>query len=108
MSTTEGTRRIVEELYTRRCCDECGGAATKRVSYLRLNPRSNPASRGYGRDDLTFCSDRDVHICDECPAPELDSYERNTTFSGDTFSHMLLYWKQVKVTEITAPEVGAQ
>lgn len=45
-------------------CDECGAEATKRLSYLYDNARSNRASSGYGRDDISWCSDAEKFACD--------------------------------------------
>jgi hypothetical protein len=95
----EGTRRTVEEVWTRRRCDECGDPATRRATYLRNQARTNPGSRGYGRTDLNYCSDRDIHLCEVCQPPFLTHYYRHQIFLGTDYPHMLFHWKKISVIE---------
>lgn len=74
-------------------CDECGEPAHFRHNYLLLNPRSNPASSGYGRDDISWCSDASRYTCEECNLPFLVGYEWAATFSAcKEYAHMFLKW----------------
>lgn len=47
----EGDIKVVIKTRQRRECNNCGEAATKRLSFCYLNGRLNPASSMYGRDD---------------------------------------------------------
>ena len=44
----------------------CGEVAAHQVTYLFENPRSNPASSGYRRDDISWCKDTAVFSCEKC------------------------------------------
>ncbi len=104
----EGQIKTHKEQCMRRACDECGEPASLRISYLLENARNNPASSGYGGDDISWCSDAEAFACYKCQrkveherAP--DGMEWGSTFtayekSGEPsrFSHMLLYWEELK------------
>jgi len=80
---------------TRRECGNCGEPATKRHAYLWPNARRNPASRGYRRDDISYCSDAERFTCDGCTEYDVlhDNMEWCSTFSmGERFAHLFLYW----------------
>ena len=47
-------------------CESCGEPATVLFMFLLDNYRRNPASRAYGRDDCSWCSDLDVFSCESC------------------------------------------
>lgn len=61
--------------HKRACCDECGEPAHYKHSYLLPNARTNPASSGYRRDDISWCEDKEAYTCKECKTPELDGHE---------------------------------
>ncbi len=94
-----GEGDVRKQVRMRRECDICVALATKRVSYLLDNARSNPASAAYCRDDCTWCSDAEAFACDahanqvERDAPE--GMRWAGTFDGTRphLSHMLLYWE---------------
>jgi len=44
----------------------CGRPAAWRVTYLLDNCRTNPGSKGYGRDDVSWCSDEEDYACRRC------------------------------------------
>lgn len=46
-----------------RDCEECDRPAKFRITFLRANSRRNPASRGYGKDDISWCSDAERFAC---------------------------------------------
>lgn len=102
----EGETKIVERARVRRECEECGEPATKRHTYLLPDARRNPASSGYGGDDISWCSDHEAFTCDSCPEPRPDGYRWCSTFSVSPenmrFSHMFLRWEE---REIDAPEI---
>ena len=68
----EGEVKVVERKRVRIECGNCGEPATHRHTYLLPNARSNPASKGFGGDDISWCSDHDEFVCDECPKPQID------------------------------------
>lgn len=90
----EGETRT--QVRRRRECSVCGEPATKRISYLMDNCRSDPASAAYHHDDCTWCSDAEAFACDthrrevERDAPS--GMSRGSTFDGSRLPHMLLYW----------------
>ena len=59
-----GMREIVEYTWAWHECEECSTPARYRISYLLENARRNPASQGYGKDDITWCSDADTYACE--------------------------------------------
>lgn len=92
----EGDTRT--QVRRRRECSVCGGPATKRISYLLDNCRSNPASNAYRHDDCTWCSDAEAFACDEHQreierdAP--DGMSWCSTFGSERSPHMLLCWEE--------------
>jgi hypothetical protein len=78
-------------------CDECGDPAHFRHTYLLPNARTNPASAGYRRDDISWCSDHETFTCKTCKRPAIDGYETCSTFPASAqFAHLFLKWKDVK------------
>jgi len=55
--------RVVEK--PKRICTVCGGHARYVVTWLLPNARTNPASSGYRRDNISYCSDRTTNRCEE-------------------------------------------
>ena len=101
----EGETKTVTRTRVRIECEQCGEPATKRHTYLLPNARINPASSGYGGDDISWCSDHEAFACDACPEPSFDGYRWCGTFSVAPdrlrFAHMFLRWsdREVKETE---------
>ena len=94
-SETETTTMIC----VRRCCDNCGEPAHFRHTFLLPNARSNPASHGYGRDDISRCSDAEQYSCKnaECimKMRRMDGYGWCSTYPAtERFAHMFLEWKK--------------
>ena len=94
----EGETKTVVSTRRRRCCDNCGEAATKRFSYCYVNGRSNPASSMYRRDDCTWCSDAEAYACNDCEkevkrvcCPDGMDWGGTVT-AGGNLDHMFLHW----------------
>lgn len=93
-----GDIEVVKYRWYWRECRECEKPAIFRVSYLFENARSNPASAGYRKDDISWCSDEDDYACRSC----VKKLERNppngmdwcATFTLSKFQHM--GWYKVK------------
>ena len=86
------------------CCDVCGEVADFRLSFLTPNARCNPASSGYQKDDVSWCSDAEIFVCgahqhNYTLPPGL---EWCGTFPLISFPHMGLYWHEVEFTPVTA------
>ena len=83
----------------RKKCEICEELATEQVTFLLPNARSNPASRGYGKDDISYCSDDKIFVCEEHEQDKFDIAEKKGmkwagTFSfGERFGHLFLEWK---------------
>jgi len=84
------------QIRRRHGCQVCGEPATKRVSYLLEDCRSNPASKAYRHDDCSWCSDAEAFSCDEHQREvERDAplgMSWGSTFGLPRFAHMMLYW----------------
>jgi len=100
-----GDLRVTTEEYARRECFICGEDATKRITYLMPNARRNPQSSGYGKDDISWCSDEEEFTCDEHEKQSTGgSYEHCATFTYSAqFAHMFFYWAP-KGTQIYSKE----
>ena len=46
-----------------RDCEECDRPAKYRITFLFANSRRNPTSKGYGKDDISWCSDAERFAC---------------------------------------------
>lgn len=74
-------------------CDRCAANATKKITFIKENARHNPASRGYGRDDISWCADDEAFACDEhnkdVERDPPSGMEYCATFTNGTrFAHM--------------------
>ena len=62
---------------------------------LQRSARSNPASSGYGGDDISRCSDEVAYTCRTCPRPEIQGYSWCATYSAVArYAHMFLRWRE--------------
>ena len=93
----EGETKLVKKTRRRYVCEECGEPATKKHTFLLPNARSNPASKAYGCDDCTWCSDAEVLTCDDCRPTTPEGMSRCATFGEKGFPRMLLYWEEEEV-----------
>jgi len=76
-------------------CEVCGEEATWKVTFLLPHTRTNPASRGYGKDDCSWCADDAAFVCEDCYAAQKHyglAKERGmewcSAFAKDRFPHM--------------------
>lgn len=77
-------------------CAECGEPAVYHITFLLDNARRNPDSNGYGKDDISWCSDEETWACEEHKT-ELERTHQHglnwcATFGLDRFKHMGEYW----------------
>ena len=97
----EGEVRILKQVCKRRECEVCSEPASHMLSFLLPNARGNPASSACGKDDISWCSDMKMFVCE---AHEKDrrrlagekGMEWCATYSFDRFKHMFLYWEKEK------------
>lgn len=91
---------VTRERYERRECEVCEEVdADYVVSFLLLNARTNPASKGYGRDDLSWCADAKTYACAKCKDKARDDPPEGmswcATFTGERFPHMIHHWREI-------------
>lgn len=105
----EGEIKIVRRERVRVECWDCGELADQKHTYLLPNARANPQSTAYGRDDISWCSDKHIFTCAACRPrgrePNVDGYRWCSTFGlGDArFDHMFLTWHETDITNVGAP-----
>ena len=76
-------------------CQLCELPARYRHSFLLPNSRSNPESRGYGKDDISWCSDDEMFACEEHKRDVENCHntmEWAGTYTLSNFKHMGFYW----------------
>ena len=111
----EGDTKQILRVRERVCCDNCGEPADEKHTYLLPNARRNPKSAGYGKDEISWCSDHEVFSCDACRKlqfrgrPPQEGYEWCATFSlfdrdgkPTRFVHMFLRWVDHETLSIEA------
>jgi hypothetical protein len=96
----EGDKETIKRVRKRHKCVVCGEDADCCITYLFENARRNPASKAYGHDDCSWCSDAEEYACFKhemevrrCP-PEGTTW--CSSFPGDRFPNRLLHWETVK------------
>jgi hypothetical protein len=108
----EGDTRTRVEKRVRHECAHCGEPATYCVTFLLENARSNPASAGYGKDNISWCSDSESWACDNCQRTvERDpptGMEWCASFPGEKFPHMVLHWKPVREELVPSSETAEE
>jgi hypothetical protein len=87
-----GDVRTIVQKYVGHECEICGEPATKRLAFLFENARRNPQSTGYGKDDISWCSDDEAFVCSNCPEPKRDGMVWAASFERERFSHMFHFW----------------
>ena len=97
-----GDMVIVLKEVVGRECQNCGEVATKKINFLYEDSRRNPASSGYGKDDISWCSDEEAFSCAKCENeirrdPPRDMSYCSTFTRGERFEHMFLYWKETEL-----------
>ena len=93
--------RTIKQVRKRRECQFCEEPATYKLTFLLPNARNNPASKAYGRDDCSWCSDEAVFVCDK---HEKDRRKIASdlgmgwcsSFPYKNFKHMFEYWEEIK------------
>lgn len=69
----------------------CGEPATYKCTFLLPNARANPESKGYGGDDISWCSDYEEFACEEHKNAiwkDHNGYEVCSRYPLDKFRHM--------------------
>jgi len=84
-----------------RDCDECDRPAKFRITFLFANSRRNPASKGYGKDDISWCADAERFACGLHEYVVSRRSQENglswcSSFPLVRYQHMGWYRKQVK------------
>jgi len=107
MDSKEGDVRIVTQKFCRHECETCGEPATKEHTYLMPNARNNPASSGYGKDDISWCSDFKLFSCDDCSEKNReenvpDGYRWVATFSFERFEHLFFFWNDISTEQVNS------
>jgi len=108
--------KIVEYVCKERECEECGRPATHCLTFLYENARSNPASSGYGGDDISWASDEEKFACDEHVESMRRNPPRGMMWCSDFYRykddgtetphrHRYFYWEKVK-EEIVSRQGG--
>ena len=101
----EGDTIVSTETRLRRKCEICGEPSHYKQTFLLPNARSNPASNGYHKDDISWCSDTHMFLCKEHRNNgSLDGYEVCSLFpASERFAHMFLYWSKTEQKIELAP-----
>ncbi len=102
-----GDTIIIQKECVEKTCQECGEPATKRITFLYENSRRNPASAGYGKDDISWCSDDEAFSCivhekEIRNNPPRDMNDCSVFTRSERFEHMFLEWKETKL-DFTTP-----
>lgn len=84
-----------------RSCDVCGEDATQRHTFLLPNARTNAASSGYGKDDISWCSDGDGYTCADHSERDLEMPGMRwcSTYLRERFGHMFVETHDTDVTD---------
>ena len=95
----EGETETITRVRIRICCDNCGEPAHFKYTFLLPNARSNPASSGYGGDDISRCSDAEQYSCrnKECirEMRRMDGYGWCSMYPANKhFARMFLTWEE--------------
>lgn len=97
----EGKTETITRVMKRHTCDNCGEPAHFKHTFLLPNARSNPASKGYGKDDISWCSDEYQFSCkdEKCQREmgKMDGYRWCSSFpANERFAHMFLHWEEIE------------
>ena len=94
-----GQIKRVDYVCKERECFECDEPAKYKHTFLLENSRRNPLSKGYGKDNISWCEDECNYACEEHKelmrkTPPDNGLSWCSTFSRDRFEHMFLYWNK--------------
>lgn len=95
----EGQTKTIVKTLVRHDCSACGEPATRQHTFLLENARTNPASSAYRHDDCSWCSDEKVFTCTTCKPETPDGMHWCSTFFGERFPHLMLYWVEKEVKD---------
>ena len=97
----QDSMRTTIEHKERRRCEMCGEHAHFKRSYLLEGYRTNRASKAFGKDDASWCSDVDVFVCRDCKPETPEGYDPGYSEFAATerFAQMFLYWHVDAVNE---------
>ncbi len=96
---TVGERETITYRWLWRECSWCEKPAKFRLSYLLPNARSNPASSGYGGDNISWCEDHEEFACKEHERTKkhsVDSYKWCSSFPLKRYQYMGFYRKEIE------------
>lgn len=105
-----GDTKTTEYVCRERMCEECDKPATHLLTFLCENARTNPASSGYGGDDISWCSDEEHFYCDEHENGKRYDPPRGMKWCADFYrykkdgtesemnGHRYLFWDKVNET----------
>jgi len=91
--------RICAYRWQWRECEECGEPAVYKTTFLLPNCRANPASSAYRRDDCTYCSDREMFVCEEHQYIGIAGLEHCSIIPLSRFPYM--GWYEIENEEIS-------
>ena len=90
--------RLTVQKQVEACCEECGEIAVWQLTFLLNGGRNNPASKAYGEDDCSWCSDLEIFSCTDCERKLRDNppegYRWCSAFQKDRFTHLFLSWEK--------------
>lgn len=84
----------------RHICEQCGEPAHFMHDFLMENYRTNRASKAYGKDDCSWCSDTSVFVCRDCKPETPAGHDPGSSVfpATEQFAHLFLYWHTTAVT----------
>ena len=94
---------LIQKECVEQTCFECELPATKRITFLYENSRSNPSSSGYRKDDISWCYDDEAFSCNSHEKLVKENYcprdmESCSTFTRcERFEPMFLKWKETRL-----------
>lgn len=93
--------KIIKKYTDKAWCENCGEFAIERHLLSLPNARTNPASTGYGKDDISRCSDAEAYSCgsDECnkSLKNKEGYEWGGTYGP--FKDGFKIWREKEITQ---------
>lgn len=97
---------IILKTKVRARCHNCGEVATRRFTWMLENYRGNPQSSGYGKDDCSWCHDRQAFACDEqaCSPKTPEGYCDEGVWrwgAGTAYQFMEWHEKEISMKELT-------
>ena len=91
----EGDVQYIKRTRCRKECEVCGEAADYKRGFSLHNARNNPASSGYGKDDISWFTDGEAFLCETHKMAFLapTGYENAGLWTLSYYPHMGLYWR---------------